>query len=202
MNFLEKLDARRSIRHFDRAYTISDENIIEILNHAANAPSSNNAQPWKVVVIKNKKLLVELQKLSFNQEQVGQASAVFLILGDKRDYDTNRLIQSSIKYNLIQESEINNKKQRINTYYSLHPEDKESVGLRFDVGLFSMNLMHVLRAFGYDSVPMRGVNFAEILKVLKLPEEWEPILLLPVGKAVTTGHSHKRESAEKFTTII
>jgi len=202
MNFLEKLDARKSIRHFDSKQIISDGDIIEILNHAANAPSSNNAQPWKVVVIKNKKLLVELQKLSFNQEQVGQASAVFFILGDKRDYDINRLIKSNLKYNLIHESDINDKKQRIKTYFSLHPEDKEIVGLRFDVGLFSMNLMHVLRAFDYDSVPMRGVDFAKITTLLKLPNEWEPILLLPVGKASTIGHPHKREPAKKFTTIM
>ncbi|ADG39670.1 MULTISPECIES: nitroreductase family protein [Leuconostoc] len=202
MNFLKQLDMRKSIRHFDSNYVISDEEIIEILNHAANAPSSNNAQPWKVVVIKDKKLLVALQKLSFNQEQVGQSSAVFLILGDKRNYDINHLIQSSRQYNLIQESEINNKAQRIKTYYSLHPEDKEAVGLRFDIGLFSMNLMHVLRAFGYDSVPMRGVDFTKIIKILRLPNEWDPILLLPVGKAVTSGYSHKRESAEKFTIII
>ncbi|AFS40444.1 nitroreductase family protein [Leuconostoc gelidum] len=202
MNFLEQLDMRKSIRHFDSTHTISDDEILSILNHASNAPSNNNAQPWKVVVIKDKQLLVEMQKLSFNQEQVGQSSAVFLILGDRRSYEIDRLVQLNLKYHLITETEINDKKQRIKTYFSLHPEDEEEVGLRFDVGLFSMNLMHVLRTFGYDSVPMRGVDFEKMMQVLKLPDEWDPILVLPVGKATTIGHSHQRESAEKFTTII
>lgn len=202
MNFLEQLDKRKSIRHFDSTHDISDDEILNILNHAANAPSNNNAQPWKVVVVKDKQLLVKMQKLSFNQKQVGQASAVFLILGDRQNYDIERLVQLNLKYHLITATEINNKKQRIETYFSLHPEDKEEVGLRFDVGLFSMNLMHVLRTFGYDSVPMRGVDFTKIMKVLKLPDRLTPILLLPVGKATTVGHSHQRESAETFTTII
>ncbi|MCT4401900.1 nitroreductase family protein [Leuconostoc suionicum] len=202
MNFLEQLDMRKSIRHFDNKHNISDDEILNILNHAANAPSSNNAQPWQVVVIKDKELLVKMQKFSFNQEQVGQASAVFLILGDRQSYEMNRLIQLSLKYHLITEQEISNKKQRIETYFSLHPEDKQEIGIRFDVGLFSMNLMHVLRTFGYDSVQMRGVDFAKIMQMLKLPDNLDPILLLPVGKAATFGHSHQRESAETFTTII
>lgn len=202
MNFLEELDMRRSIRHFESTQIISDDDILAILNHASNAPSGNNAQPWKVVVLKNKKLLGEIQKLSYNQEQVGQASAVFLILGDKRNYDTKHLIQSNLKFNIITPKQVIEKTQRIETYFSLHPEDKEEMGLRFDIGLFSMNLMHVLRAFGYDSVPMRGVNFKGVMTLLELPTEWDPILLLPVGRAQTFGHKHAREAAESFTTII
>lgn len=202
MNFLENLDARKSIRHFDVNQQISDAEILEILNHAAHAPSSNNAQPWKVVVIKEKNLIKRLQELSFNQEQVGQASAVFLILGDPQVYQIDTLISRGVKYGLIRESQIAEKTQRIKTYFTLHPEDKEEAGLRFDVGLFSMNLMHVLRAFGYDSVPMRGVDFSGVMKILALPREWRPILLLPVGKATTLGHKHLRELATSFTTII
>lgn len=202
MNFLKSLDSRKSIRHFDNMISISNNEIIEILNHAANAPSGNNAQPWKVVVIKNRELLQKIQTYSFNQQQVGQASAVFLILGDKEQYNIERLVQTQIKNKIIDESQSNDKRNRIKTYYSFHPEDKEESGLRLDIGLFSMNLMHVLRAFGYDSVPMRGVQFEKIMQLLKLSAEWSPILLLPAGRAITKGHEHLREKATNFTTII
>lgn len=105
MNFLKNLDSRRSIRHFDATALISNDEIMEILNHAANAPSGNNAQPWKVVVIKNKKLLQKLQAFSFNQTQVGRAAAVFLILGDKKNYNVDQLIQKHLKYKIINESQ-------------------------------------------------------------------------------------------------
>ena len=202
MGFLDNLDARKSIRHFDTKYEIGNDEILSILNHASNAPSSNNAQPWKVVVIKKKSLIKKLQQYSFNQEQVGQASAVFLILGDTQAYHVDDLIKQGIKYRLINNLQVEGKKHRIETYFNLHPEDKEEVGLRFDIGLFSMNLMHVLRAFGYESVPMRGVDFLSMMNLLKLPAEWKPVLLLPVGKATNHGHEHVRESAETFTTIL
>ena len=202
MNFLDNLDARKSIRHFDSKHEIENDEILSILNHASNAPSNNNAQPWKVVVIKNKILIQKIQELSFNQKQVGQSSAVFLILGDTQAYNVDNLLKQGIKYKLVNKLQVENKKHRIETYFKLHPEDKEEVGLRFDIGLFSMNLMHVLRVSGYESVPMRGVDFLSIMNLLKLPAEWKPVLLLPVGKATTAGHRHSREPLVSFTTII
>ncbi|KRL00278.1 nitroreductase family protein [Liquorilactobacillus capillatus] len=202
MSFLDKLDNRRSIRHFMPDIEISEQEILAILNHAAKAPSNNNSQPWKVIVIKNQALKNKLKELSFGQAHVASAAAVFLILGDKSYYDINRLVRYSIEHHLINEDQAEDKRQRITTYFTMHPEDKEVEGLRLDVGLFCMNLMHVLRAFGYDSVPMRGVDFKQLCRSLNIAEELTPIMLLPVGKALTGGHRHIRESAQTFTTII
>ncbi|ANZ57855.1 NADH dehydrogenase [Fructilactobacillus lindneri] len=202
MDFLDKLDQRKSVRHFQPNIEIKDEEIIDILNHAANAPSNNNSQPWKVIVIKNQHIKDKLKIFSYNQEHVSEASALFLILGDKQNYKIENLINASLKYHLITELQVAEKQQRIEKYFSVHPEDREEEGLRLDIGLFSMNLMHVLRAYGYDSVPMRGIEFDKVMKYLDLPNNWSPILLLPVGKAKNNGHHHSRENAETFTKII
>ncbi|MGT2907548.1 nitroreductase family protein [Streptococcus dentiloxodontae] len=81
-------------------------------------------------------------------------------------------------------------------------EEKGIEGLRLDVGLFAMNLMQVVRTFGYDSVPMRGVDFEVIKTYLKVPNDWEPILMLPVGKALQAGYPHVRNTVEEFAEII
>ncbi len=62
-----------------------------------------------------------------------------------------------MKEGVITEDNAAERTNRIRQYFALQPEDKEIEGLRLDVGLFAMNLMQVVRAFGYDSVPMRGV---------------------------------------------
>lgn len=51
MNTLEAIAARRSIRTFiDRS--VSEEDLETILNAAIQAPSANNRQPWKFVVVR------------------------------------------------------------------------------------------------------------------------------------------------------
>ncbi|KRM94935.1 NADH dehydrogenase [Liquorilactobacillus aquaticus DSM 21051] len=202
MDFLNSLDERKSIRHFVPDMEISDQRILEMLNHAANAPSNNNSQPWRVVVIKNTIMKNKLKELSFGQSHVAEASAVLLILGDKSQYDIEKLVNYSIKHRLIEKDQAEIKQNRIETYFAMHPEDSREPGLRLDMGLFSMNLMHVIRAFGYDSVPMRGVNFNAVLDYLKIPKNLSPIMLLPIGKALRFGHRHIREDSKSFTTII
>ena len=65
-----------------------------------------------------------------------------------------------------------------------------------------MNLMHVVRAFGYDSVPMRGVDFDNIKNYLDVPANYEAMLLLPVGKALKPGYPHVRYDLDELFTLI
>ena len=137
MNHLEFLNARSSVRDFDPKNIIKKSVIEEMVRNAANAPSSNNFQPWKAVAVANKA-------------------------------------------------------NRVQAYLDLHPEDAGIEGLKFDLGLFSMNLMHVVRTFGYESVPMRGVDFEKVKEYLHVPENYEAMLMLPVGKSIKAGYPHAR----------
>ncbi|MGT2907723.1 nitroreductase family protein [Streptococcus dentiloxodontae] len=201
-DYLHFLDGRRSVRQFDAKEEMSNAVIREMLAHASYAPSGNNFQPWRVVVVKNKAKQKELKQLSAHQPQVETASAVFLLFGDKEAYDLDWWQAFHVEKGLATRAEAAVRSERIGQYFALHPEDKEIEGLRLDVGLFAMNLMQAVRAFGYDSVPMRGVNFDAIKTYIDVPNGWEPILMLPVGKAVQAGHPHVRKSVEEFTEII
>ncbi len=202
MKPLEFLDGRASVRNFDPVEQVSNETINAILTHAAYAPSSNNFQPWKVFVVKNKEKQRILKEFSANQQQVEDASAVFLIFGDKSAYNLKKIMDFNLKNQIFHTDELPEKMERVKTYLRLHPEDIENEGLRFDTGLFCMNLMHVIRAFGYDSVPMRGASFDKIMDFLEIPTSLEPILILPVGKATKQGFPHLRYSVDEFSEII
>jgi Nitroreductase len=202
MSYLEFLDQRKSIRSFDPNVQITNQEIKDILIHGANSPSSNNFQPWKVFVVKNKSKQKILRAFSANQKQVEDASAVFLIFGDKTSYDISKIINFNLKNNIMESNQVEEKAKRIRDYLSLHPEDIGNEGLKFDTGLFSMNLMHVIRSFGYDSVPMRGTDFERIMDFLNIPKNLYPILMLPVGKALNSGYQHLRYDVSDFFTLI
>jgi nitroreductase len=51
MTYLDFLNARVSVRDFDAHDIIEPAKIKDILRYAANAPSSNNFQPWKVFAV-------------------------------------------------------------------------------------------------------------------------------------------------------
>ncbi|MFS9438497.1 nitroreductase family protein [Streptococcus sobrinus] len=200
--FLDFLDGRHSVRHFNPRDTLPRSLAQSILEHASQAPPGNNFQPWRVVVVRNKEKQAHLAQLAAGQVQVKDASAVFLVFGDKLAYDLDWWQEFHLQRGAISRAEVAGKLSRIEAYFKLHPEDKDLEGLRLDVGLFAMNLMHVVRSFGYDSVPMRGADFTAIKAYLQLPENWEPILMLPVGKALTPGYPHARRPVKDFTRFI
>ncbi|MGG5316507.1 nitroreductase family protein [Enterococcus sp. AZ072] len=202
MEELEFLTGRYSIRNFDPLFKIEDEKILSIIESAATAPSSNNFQPWKVYAVKNKAKQKVLKELTYGQQQVEDASVVFLVFGDKEAYNTEELLRNRVDQGLLAPSQVESQKERIERYFSSHPEDKDAEGIKLDVGLFSMNLMHVVRAHGYDSVPMRGANFKQIMEYLSIPTSLIPVLMIPVGKAVGKGQEKIRKAVNDFSEII
>ncbi|MBS7578012.1 MULTISPECIES: nitroreductase family protein [unclassified Enterococcus] len=202
MNYLDFLNARVSVRNFDSDYVIDASIIKEIVKNAANAPSSNNFQPWKVIAIVNKEKQAKLREFAFGQRQVETASVVFVIFGDLELYNVDKIMNFNLNKGIINLSDLESKSHRVQAYLKMHPEDASIEGLKFDLGLFSMNLMHAVRAFGYDSVPMRGVDFKSVMDYLNIPNHYEPMLLLPVGKASKAGNPHIRYELSEFFQII
>ena len=186
MTQLDFLDGRKSVRTFDPTAQISNQEIMDILSHAANAPSGNNFQPWKVFVVKNKEKQEILKNISFKQQQIADASAVFLIFGDKSNYDIQKIMKFNLENHIISENQLTEKTSRVHTYLKLHPEDICNEGLRFD----------------NESNPMRGTDFQKIMEFLNIPQNLEPILMLPLGKPLKAGYPHRRYPTNDFVEII
>ncbi|EGO8156212.1 nitroreductase family protein [Enterococcus faecalis] len=202
MNHLEFLNARSSVRDFDPKNIIKKPVIEEMVRNAANAPSSNNFQPWKVVAVANKEKQKKLMAFAGGQKQVEDASVVYILFGDLSLYNIEKIMQFNLNKGILNAKDMESKANRVQAYLDLHPEDAGIEGLKFDLGLFSMNLMHVVRTFGYESVPMRGVDFGKVKEYLHVPENYKAMLILPVGKAIKSGYPHVRYELEDFFQIV
>jgi len=72
---LEAIKKRKSVRRYlDKK--IPEDILKEIMEAARLAPSASNRQPWKLVVVQDKKLRQQLMQASRNQSFVGEASVV------------------------------------------------------------------------------------------------------------------------------
>ncbi|MGC4020056.1 MAG: nitroreductase family protein [Muricomes sp.] len=201
-DIIDFLSERNSIRNFDSHYIIPVQDINKILSLASKAPSGNNTQPWKVVTIKNKELQKQLQSLAFNQKQLETASAIFIVFGDPYEYNIVHLIDYKIHNENLSPERAAEFGSKMENFYEISPTDKGAEGLKLDCGLFSMNLLYSIRAYEYDAVPMRGVNFDKLKELLKIPYSWIPILMIPFGKAIETGNQKTRKSIDKFSILI
>ncbi|GAA3404525.1 nitroreductase family protein [Paenibacillus hodogayensis] len=192
-DFFAVAHGRRSVRTFDPQWSIPEEELRDILTTATRAPSSSNIQPWRLLVLQDAELKQKLLPIAFNQQQVVDASAVIVVLGDMKGYERAEQIYGAAVAAgfMTEEVKQNFAKRTVQLYQSL-PEEKRRGIVLTDGGLLSMQLMLAAKAKGYDTVPMGGYDAAKLIEEFRIPADYVPVMLIALGKATNEGHPTTR----------
>jgi nitroreductase len=79
MTLLQSLQWRYATKKFDSTKKLSEAQLHDLLETLRLAPSSYGLQPWQFVVVTDPTLRAELQKNSWNQAQVTEASHLIVL---------------------------------------------------------------------------------------------------------------------------
>jgi nitroreductase len=79
-NFFEVVEKRRAIRKY-KQHNIPEEDLKKILEAARLAPSAENSQPWRFIVVKDQKKKELLARPS-PQTFIADANAIVVVVGD------------------------------------------------------------------------------------------------------------------------
>lgn len=79
--FLKLAGRRRSVRKY-LADEVSDEVLGRILEAARIAPSGNNSQPWRFIVVRDKEIKKRLYKVAGEQQWILDAPVIIAIVAD------------------------------------------------------------------------------------------------------------------------
>jgi nitroreductase len=191
---------RHSVRTYDPAFKISKEEMNDLLGDAILAPSSANVQPWRFLVIDSQPLKEKLHPIANNQQQVLDASAVIVVLGDLEGYKLVETIYNrAVEHGYMSEDTKNTIVERyVGMHSSLPPEIARKI-VYTDGGLISMQLMLAAKARGYDTVPMGGYDAAKLVEAFEISDRYVPIMLIAVGKATKEGHPTVRLTVDEVT---
>ncbi len=116
-----------------------------------------------------------------HQQQVADASAVFIILGD---LEANKmlevvyrpLIDAGLMPVPTYEAIIND----VNQVYE-RPQAKIRDDALINASLFAMQLMLAAKAKGYDTGPMGGFQPDQLKDFLRIPDRFVPVMLVTAG---------------------
>ncbi|SEB73017.1 Nitroreductase [Tenacibaculum sp. MAR_2009_124] len=183
-NSIDNLKWRYAVKKFDNNKIISDEKI-NILKEAFNlTPTSYGLQPYKLVVLSNKELQQQLVEHSWNQQQVAQASHVFVITvpTEITSEDVEEYFKLVKKIRNTPDDVIKPFRDMLsNSLGSKSPEELFE-WMKNQAYLALGNLMTVAANEKIDSCPMEGFipeKYDEILGLDKL--NLRSVLVLPLG---------------------
>lgn len=192
-DFLTVAKERRSVRQYDPEFNMDKSEVLEILEAATLAPSSSNLQPWRFLVIKDQKEKERLLPIANNQQQIVDASVVIAVLGDRDAYKNADRIYSTIAEKGRMPEDV--KDMYVNSIldgYGSFSKERLSKIAHIDGGLVSMQLMLAAKAKGYDTVPMGGYDEIKFKKEFNVPENYEAIMLISLGKGAKAGFEKTR----------
>lgn len=172
---LDAFNFRHATKEFDPAKKISDEDFQFILETARLSPSSVGYEPWKFVVVQNKKLREKLREVSWGaQGQLPTASHFVVILArtiKDTKYDTAYVENQMLNVKGIPEDIFAQMKIRYKEFQEHDLKLLESERAIFDWAskqtyLALANMMTSAAQIGIDSCPIEGFDFDKVQQVL------------------------------------
>jgi len=200
VGFGEVIHSRRSVRQYDPAFVLSREEIRSLLADAILAPSSNNLQPWRFLVIDRKEDKEKLYPIANNQKQVLEASATIAVLGDLESYKrAGDIARIAVERGYMTPEFAAQQAERLKASYGARSEDARRQIALIDGSLAAMQLMLAARSRGLDTVPMGGFNHEKFIEAFRVPATYVPVMLIAVGKAAAEGRPTARLPVDEVT---
>jgi nitroreductase len=177
MNVSTAILERRAEKMFDPAFTISEQQVTDLLEKAILSPTAFNIQNWRIVNVKDPALRQKIREVAWNQDKVTDASLLFVICAD-----LNAWAKEAARYwagapQMYQDMLI----PAIDAYYRGKPQVQRDEAMR-SCGIIAMSIMLMAQEQGWHSCPMDGFDFDAVGKLINLPESHVVSMMIAVGK--------------------
>ena len=182
MEFHDIVMQRYAVKKFD-GRLIDEDKISELLELVRYAPSALNLQPWKIKVIRDKKVKEQLRQASNDQAQITTCSHLLVFCADT-DYDglIHRLEALMKKHGAPLEMQ----KMVIGMasgFVAKMSAEQKFAWSQAQTYLALGNALNGTKALGFESCPMGGFDPKEYSRILKIPVHLVPVMLCPLGYA-------------------
>ena len=184
-NIKELMEWRFACKHFDANKKISETDLKDILDTTRLAPSSFGLQAWKLVAVTNQDLKNQLAPVCYNQPQITEASAlVFLcartdLMGEQGALEDYLKVYEGVTGKTEQEME--GFKNMVGGRIAGMPADAAKIWIQKQVYIPVQTLILAAAEKAIDSCPMEGFDPNGVAKVLGLPENVVPTVLVSLG---------------------
>ncbi|SET37724.1 nitroreductase family protein [Paenibacillus sp. NFR01] len=180
--FTELVQQRRSAMNFIEGVAISREELEEMFLLSRLAPSAFNLQHTHYAVVTDEKLKEQIREDANGQYKVHTASAVIVVLGDKKAYLQAPEIYGGLKMlGAMSEAEFNETVDSINNMYEGNDGLQRDEAIR-SASLSAMQFMLIAKDRGWDTCPMIGFDAEAVKKTLNLEDHLVPVMLITIGK--------------------
>lgn len=228
--FIKVVEGRRSVRIFNDS-EVYENDMLECLRLALLSANSSNLQPWEFYWVRDEEKKNKLIDYCLGQPAAKTAKELVVCVARPDNWKINRdlMLKDLVnKNNELPKSVttyynkivplaygqgfmgIKGLIKRVSIFFLglLKPIPREpksyndmKIWAHKSTALACQTLMLSLRAFGYDSCPMEGIDSKRIKKLLNLPRKAQISMVISAGKRAENGIYGKRYRLNSKNTI-
>ncbi len=179
MNVIEAIETRRSVKAYDPAHRLPQQEIDQLMSLAMLSPTAFNIQNWRFVAVTDPELRQRIRAASWDQAQVTDASLLVILTADLKAWEKSPQRYWRNAPQAVQDFLI----PAIGQYYGGRDQVQRDEAMR-SCGMAAMTLMLAAKEMGYDSCPMDGFDFDAVGKLINLPEDHLISMFVVIGKKI------------------
>ena len=181
--FLKVIRERRSANKFIENIAIPREDFDDIFRDLSLSPSAFNLQHARYYVVEDKALTEKVYESSFKQYKIKTASATIIVTGDKKAYlSADKIYEGSMMLGMIDSTEYQIMINTISNLYEGWGESFQHDEAIRNASLSAMQFMLLAKNKDWDTCPMIYFEKDKISKLLNIPENEVPVLMITMGK--------------------
>ena len=182
METIEAIYKRRSVKYFDSEHQLSKKEEKVLLEATIQSPTSFNVQHWRIVILREPDLRLQIREKYCGQAQITDASLLVLFTADTRAWakDPRRYWKNAPSD--VTEDVVN----AIGPFHESRGKLFQQEEAQRSIGMAMQTLMLAAQELGYDSCPMIGYELEGVKKMIHLPEDYVIGPMVAIGKGTKT----------------
>jgi Nitroreductase len=175
--------SRRSAMKFIPNVEIGEHELNEMFSLTKFAPSAFNLQHAHYVVARDPDLKRKLYEAADKQYKVLTSSAVILVLGNAKAYrDVGPINEGLLNLGVMSKQEYDTTVESVLAFYQERGGAFQREEAVRSASLSAMLFMLIAKDKGWDTCPMIGFDPDAVGKLLNVPEEYVPAMMIAIGK--------------------
>lgn len=182
-SFQQLVEERRSANNFLPGHPITEKDLNDIFRVLKFTPSAFNLQHTRYAAVIDPDLKMQLKEAANGQYKVGAASGVIVVLGDTFAYqETAQIYEGLLNLGVLSEEQYNDEVNDVISFYKRRGISFQRDEAIRNASLSAMMFMLAAKDAGWDTCPMIGFNPTEVRRILNIPEHFEVVLMIAIGK--------------------
>ena len=191
-------ESRRAIRRY-RGQHVPEEDLLEILRQVRLAPSPDNLQPWRFLVVRDADKRAAILAMADRGEQVEAAQALIVLYANMEEVLANL---DEIVHPGLSEAD---RERIIGSVLERFGGSPLADRQRFAHGVAYIALGYLLlaaEAMGYRTAPIMEFSGSGVKELLGLPAHVTIPAVVTIGKGDEAGRPHHRHSVERIARFV